>query len=293
MEPLLKQTDADHGRLYASVNPILCKFIDSEERRQDDFKTKILKYVESYSFLTQLVVYDDTRLEKLYVVLKFIINENLIKNIGSALPELRGDVSLQWYRLEKTYEGGILLSHDEKSLKLIDDYGTPNQPEVLKSLSDVIKAINDKFGGNISAADTIAIEQWVSVLKNDSLLRDIAKENSFEDFFKQFEKRFLDVVIEDNEVNRVLVKQIYTNPEFQRDLIISAAQLYHGWVKTNSLPPITPTDPARNRQIFRQTIYSCKGFVHWLDLYANEAALDFLIDNFDKKGVKELKLLAS
>ena len=78
-KPITKQTDADHGRLYAAVNPILHGFIDSEEKVQDNFKTKILKYIESYSFLTQLVTYDDTRLEKLYVVLKFIINERLDK----------------------------------------------------------------------------------------------------------------------------------------------------------------------------------------------------------------------
>ncbi len=80
-KPLSKQTDADHGRLYAAIDPILRRFTDTEEKVQDAFKTKITKYIESYSFLTQLVSYNDTRLEKLYVVLKFLINENLIKNI--------------------------------------------------------------------------------------------------------------------------------------------------------------------------------------------------------------------
>ncbi len=85
--------------------------------------------------------------------------------------------------------------------------------------------------------------------------------------------------------NQTLVKRIYTEPEFQKELIISASKLYHGWIKTNNLPPITPTDPARNREIFRQTIYLCKGFIYWLDLYLNETGLDFMIDSFDKKDV--------
>ena len=67
--------------------------------------------------------------------------------------------------------------------------------------------------------------------------------------------------------------------------------MYHGWVKSNTLPPITPSNPARNRQLFRQTVYRCKGFVHWLDLYLNENALDFMVDSFDRKGVKEIKIL--
>ena len=288
---LSKQTDADHGKLYAAVNLILSRFIDSDEKLQDDFKTKIVKYIENYSFLTQLVPYDDTKLEKLNAVLKFIINENFIKNIGSTIPELKGDISLQWYRLEKTYEGNILLGNVEGSLILGDDYGTPKEPEVLTSLSEVIKAINDKLGDTFSAADTLAIEEWISYLKNDPLLRKIARENSFDDFFKQFEKRFLAIVIENDEQNQLLVKRIFADPEFKIELIKSASFLYYGWVKTNQLPPITPADPARNREIFRQTIYTCKGFIHWLDLYLNEDALDFLIDSYDKKNVNEIKIL--
>jgi hypothetical protein len=129
------------------------------------------------------------------------------------------------------------------------------------------------------------------VIKNDQLLREIAKENTFKDFFKQFEKRFLDVAIGTDEWNQALVKRTYSEPEFQKELLILASHLYFEWAKSNNLPPITPTNPARNREIFRQTIYRCKGFVHWLDLYLNENGLDFVIDSFDKKGVRDIKLL--
>ena len=288
-KPESKQTDADHGRLYSITNPILTRFIDAEEKIQDDFRVKIKKYIESYSFISQLIRYDDTNLEKMYAVLKFIVNENLIKNVGSQIPELRGDVSLQWYRLEKTHEGGILLG-EGGSLTMGTSYGAPKSPEVLTSLSEVIRSLNEVFGG-FGDADTISLVGWFEEVKKDPILREIAKENSFEDFFKQFEKRFLNVIISSDDANQTLVKRIYTEPDLQKQLVIGASQLYHGWIKSNGLPPITPTDPARNRQIFRQTIHQCKGKVHWLDLYLNEAGLDFMIDNFDKKSVKEIKIL--
>ncbi len=290
-KPLSKQTDADHGRLYASINPILNKFADADEKTQDEFKIKISRYVEGYSFLTQVIPYDDTKLEKMFVVLKFLINENLIRNLGTTIPELKGDVSLQWYRLEKTHEGEILMGTGG-SLRLGDDYGSPKQPEVLTSLSEVIKVVNDRFGGSFTGADAISLEEWLVVLKNDQLLREIAKENSFQDFYRIFEKRFLDIVIS-NDSNQTLVKRIYSEPAFQKELIIGASQIYHGWIKSNNLPPITPTDPARNREIFRQTIHRCKGSISWLDMYLNREGLDFMIDNFDKKEVKEIKLLSS
>jgi len=291
-KPKSLQVDADLGKLYASVNPILNRFDDILEKSQDDFKTKISKYIEAYAFLTQLVPYDDTNLEKLYVVLKFIINENLIKNAGSEIPEIKGDISLQWYRLEKTHEGGILLG-EGRGLRAGDDYGSPKPPEVLTSLSEVIKALNDKFGGTISGADSISIEEWLKELKNDELLRQIAKENSFDDFFRHFEKKFMQVIIESEGSSQALVKRVYDDIAFQKELVIGASQLYHEWVKTNNLPPITPSNPAKNRQIFRQTIHQCKGYVKWLDLYLNEEGIDFMIDSFDHDKVKNIQILTS
>ena len=224
------------------------------------------------------------------MLLKFIVNENLIQNAGAGLPELKGDVSLQWYKLEKTHEGGILLDSGG-GLKMGSSYGTAKPPEILTSLSEVIRSLNEVFGGSFSGADKISLEAWFEELKNDLILREIARENPFNDFFVQFEKRFLKVVVQSDDQNQTLVKRIITEPELQKQLVIGASQLYHGWVKSNGLPPIMPSDPARNRQIFRQTIHQCKGSVHWLDLYLNEAGLDFMNDNFDRKSVKEIKLL--
>ena len=288
-KPQSKQTDADHGRLYATTTPILNKFGDADEKVQDDFKLKISRFVESYSFLSQIISYKDTNFEKLFAILKFIITANLIKNVGSGIPELKGDISLQYYRLEKTHEGGILLGQGT-GLKMGTSYGTPQPPEPLTSLSAVINSLNEIFGGTINDADKISIENWFEEVKNDTLLREIAKENTFEDFYKQFEKKFLDVVISSNS-NQSLVKRIYTDTELQKQLVVGASQVYHSWVKSNGLPPITPSDPARNRQIFRQTIHKCKGTIQWLDLYLNEAGLDFMIDSFDRESVKDIKKL--
>jgi type I restriction enzyme R subunit len=222
--------------------------------------------------------------------LRFIINDPPIKYTGSGIPELKGDVSLKWYRLEKTHEGGILLG-EGKNLTMSASFGASKEPEKLTSLSEVIRALNQIFGETITDADKISIEEWFKKLKNDDILREIAKENSFEDFYKQFEKKILDVIIEPDDTNQSLVKRIYAIPELQKELVLGISQIYHSWVKSNGLPPITPTDPARNRQTFRRTIHKCKGTVLWLDLYLNEAGLDFMLDSFDRNTVKEIKIL--
>ena len=294
---LSEQTDADLGRLYAAVDPVLTKILDltTEGKNLDLFKAKISKYIESYSFLSQIILYDDTQLEKLFGFLKFLFTENLIQNIGSTIPELNGDVSLKWYRLEKTHEGTISLGEEDHSVTLDADYGTSKKPDVLTSLSDIIRKMNERFGGNFSDGDSISLESWIKKLKDDPELRIIAqnKKNTFQDFFRHFEEKFMDVLSLADEPNQILVDRIYKTAEFQKQLIMGASQLYYEWAKENHLPPITPSNPARNRAIFRETIYKCKGFVNWLDLYLNKDAIDFMIDSFDRKQVKEIKLLTS
>lgn len=292
-KPRHLQNDTDLGKLYAAVGPILTRFTDAQLVDQVNFKLKLVHYLEAYSFLAQIAVYDDINLEKLFAITKFLANENLIPEIGAQIPELRGDISLQWYRLEKTHEGSIALAENTPPITLVEDKGRPKTPDVPVSLSEVIRTINEAFEGQFTDADTIAVEEWRKLLENDLELREIAKVNVFEDFLKHFETKFRDVIISSYDMHTALVSRIFSNPQLQKELVIAAATFYHKWVKSNNLPPITPTNPAQNRLIFKQTIHRCKGFVNWLDLYLNKEALDFMIDNFDRVNVKEIKLLTS
>ena len=122
--------------MYASTNALTDRFSDADEKVQDDFRVKIRKFIESYSFLSQIIRYDDTNYEKLYALLRFVINDPPIKYTGSAIPELKGDISLRWFRLEKTHEGGILLG-EGRNLSLGTSFGAPKEPEKLTSLSSL------------------------------------------------------------------------------------------------------------------------------------------------------------
>jgi len=93
-KPLSSQTIADHGKLYALMNPVLNRFDDVNEMDKDEFKLKLVEYIEAYSFLSQVVSYDDTTLEKMFVFSRFLASKDLLPGINSELPELRGDISL-------------------------------------------------------------------------------------------------------------------------------------------------------------------------------------------------------
>ena len=285
------QTDSDLGKLYASMDPVIDRYNDTKEPQQDEFRTKLVKYIEAYSFLTQVVPYDDTKLEKLFVVCRFLAHEKVLQIIGSQIPELRGDISLQWYRLEKTHEGDISIGKKIRPLVAGDEYGTTKPPEIPTSLSELIRLLNERFGGPFSDADIVTIEEWENLLKNMPELRVMAQENEFSDFLRHFEAKFQEIMLSSMDQNQNLVSRVFSNPEFRREITIKAAEQYHKWARMPELPPITPGNTWQNRHLFRQTIHRCKGFVHWIDLYLNKDALDFLMDSFDKQKVKEIKIL--
>ena len=107
-KPRSHQDMTDHGKLYAIIDPVKDRFDDKEELQQDEFKQNLAKYIEIYALVSQILVFDDTNLEKLFVVAKFIINDDdFLRGKGPKLPELKGDVLLEWYRLEKTRDRHI------------------------------------------------------------------------------------------------------------------------------------------------------------------------------------------
>jgi hypothetical protein len=100
--------------------------------------------------LSQVVSYVDTKFEKLFVLGRFLTSKNLLPEISVQLPELKGDVLLQYYRLEKTYQGDISGIGEERSLVARNDLDKSNSPDVLITLSNVIQTINEKFRGEVS-----------------------------------------------------------------------------------------------------------------------------------------------
>ena len=294
-KPSSKHEIHDQGMLYSKVNGIIERFGDADEKDQDRLKILLIKYVESYSFLSFVLRYNDTNLEKLFVVVKFLRNGNLLRGIGFAEPNLTGDMSLQYYRLEKTHEGDISLDNSKKSMKLTESTGTVKTPDVMTTLSNIIEAINQKFGADIrvSDAERIVILKWLEDLLKDPELRLIAENNkSKDDFMRQFEARLKQKMRQSPEENQNLVEKIYGADDLLKTIITLAGDPYHKMAQTNTLPPIRPCNPYENRLQFGNRIHDCENSVKWIDLYLNKDGIEFLLQR-KSESVKEIKILTS
>jgi len=275
------------------ISPIVSTYDDLDDVKQDKFRLNLRRFTKNYSFLCQITNYENTDFEGLYVfgvhLLKFLKGSQHYDYAPDP-----GDLTLKQLRLVKTGTHSINL--DESSGELVSNatIATPQIPEKLVYLSEIIKIINDRNGGYIfSPEDKITVDEWNDVLQNMEELREYALDNDYEYFQSYFEKQFNKIVTHSYDSNPKLVSRYFDDEKMKNEITKKAAQLYFKWIQENNIPPITKSTPALNRMNYRQTIGKCKGHIRWTDRYFGEDTLKYLMDGMDLESVKEVKLLAS
>lgn len=123
----------------------------------DLFRKNLQSFVRLYEFLSQIVPYEDHELEQLCVYAKYLhplLRMDRLQQDDVDVSELQ----LSHYRLSKRAEHQLRLSEEsgDYTLKPGSDVGSgkPHDPEK-KHLSEVIEALNDIFGAELSNDDQL------------------------------------------------------------------------------------------------------------------------------------------
>jgi type I restriction enzyme, R subunit len=275
------------------VVPIISVYDALDDVKQDEFRLNLRRFTKNYSFLSQIVTYVNPDFEGLYIfgihLLKFLKGNEHYDHV----PE-PGDLTLKQYRLIKTGTHSIPLDENPGELVSNATLATPQVPEKLAYLSEVIRIINDRNGGYaFTPEDKITVDEWRENIENMENLREYAQDNDIEYFQSYFTKEFNRVVTRSYESNPKLVLRYFSDEKIKNEINKKSSELYFKWVHENNIPAITKSTPALNRMSYRQTIGKCKGHIHWVDRYFGEDTLEFLINGMNSDNVKEIKLLAS
>ncbi len=107
-----QQTSGDIGKLQGKIKPALDRFQSLSAERQDMFKSTLARFNRIYAFITQVCRLFDKDIHKFSVYAKFLLMQ-LPK--GSTERVIVDDkVLLEYYRLEKDFEGSIDLEPTEE-----------------------------------------------------------------------------------------------------------------------------------------------------------------------------------
>jgi type I restriction enzyme R subunit len=162
-----------------------------------------------------------------------LLPTKLPKREGGSLIDLDDDVTLTYYRMDKTFEGSVALPVGEQQIiRGASDVGTgkPNE-ENLSPLSTVIDAINKRFGTNFAEGDRLLMVPALEDLSADATLETQAKTNTLDNFRHAFEPAAIDAILNRNQRNGEITEQFMGNPELRRMMLDAMVLDYYQRVR--------------------------------------------------------------
>lgn len=208
----------DQGKLYAYIDPAIDRYEVLEEEQQDEFKNSLTTFVRLYSFLSQILPFQDVDLEKFYTYGRFLLTK-LPKTDPTDRLKLDNEVALEYYRLQKIGDGDLVLQiQGQYGLDPVTEAGISRAKDEKAKLSDIIAVLNDKYGTEFNDADRLFFEQIEEELYNNEDLELRAKNNPIENFKYAFDEVFINKLIERMDSNQEIFDKIMENNEFKNDV---------------------------------------------------------------------------
>jgi len=217
--PKRRQSPGDHKAMNALLDQAVARFRqlqDSEEEEAELWRGKLQAFRNLYSFLSQVIPYQDSDLEKLFTYLR---------HLALKLPKRRSgpgylfdeEVELDYYRLQKISEGSISLNEGyAKPLDGPREVGSGMVREEHVSLSRLIDIINQRFGGELNEADQLFFDQLAEAASQNESLQKAAQVNSLDKFQLVFQQVIESIFIERMELNEELFTDYMAKPDLQQ-----------------------------------------------------------------------------
>ncbi len=223
---LLAADMKSHGKVYAALDPAVERFTSLVEEDRLGFKDALDKFVRTYSFLSQVVTFGDTKLERDYTYCRALAAR--LRDAASVERlDLGSEVELTHLKTEMTFTGSLTLDAEAGEVKAIFGEGRgPRAETPLEHLSEIVAELNERFGLNLDDRDQLLFDQFEATWVADPDVVAQAKGNSLENFRLVFDNRFMGTVVSRMDENEAIFKRILDDEEFRSVLM----DLYAGRV---------------------------------------------------------------
>lgn len=167
-----KQDERAMGRMTSVLKPVANRYNlkNSEERYQ--FRRLVRSLIRWYSYVSQVTRMFDTDMHKEYLFLSYLIGL-LPANVEDPV-DLDGKLKLEYYKLQKTYEGEILLEHQDGQYVPATQKAMQGRQQK-STLDEILEKINEKYKGAFTDADRVMIDALHAKLISDKKLGSSAR----------------------------------------------------------------------------------------------------------------------
>ena len=205
----------DHRKMNAILDAVIQVFIGCAEEEQEQFYELLSAYRNLYAFLSQIIPYQDSQLERLYT---------FVRNLLAKLPPpggrqrfvLDNEVALQFFRLQQMAEGSIdLTDGDVDPLKGPTDVGTAGTKSHEEALSSIVDHLNERFGTEFTEADQLFFDQIRATAESNESIAEVALANNLENFSAYLNNILDELFVERMDGNEEIFDRVITDAHFR------------------------------------------------------------------------------
>lgn len=220
------------GRMTSALLPVTERYNKKTQNERYQFRRQLRSLVKWYGYISQIVRMYDRELHKEYLFCSYLLR--LLPNEPTEMIDLEGKLKLEYYKLQKTYEGSIELDTVKGIYEPAGQKGAAGQ-EQKEPLEEIIEKINQRFKGQFTDADRVLLTALQSRLMKDKKLKRKAQSSDPQIFTESiFPSVFQDAAMESYMESQETYSTLFENRS-KYDAIMSALAeiLYREMRRTN------------------------------------------------------------
>jgi len=214
-----RQSALDHQAMNAALDPAVSRFTVRQKDNEEEaelWRGKVQALLNLYGFLSQVIPYQDSDLERLYVFLRHLAAKLPRRKSGPAY-QFDDEVRLEYYRLQKISEGSISLQEGQaRPLDGPSEVGSGVVRPQPVPLSQLIDVVNDRFGTDFNPADQLFFDQIVAAAVLDDGMRQAAAVNPKDKFELVFRNLLEKLFVERMDQNEEIFVRFMNDVPFQK-----------------------------------------------------------------------------
>ncbi len=226
---------ATQDKLHAALAPVVDRYQAASEEERLDFRSQLTDYVRLYAFVSQVISFVDTELEKLYVFSRLLLRKLPVSR--DRLPvEIYKSIDIDSYRIQQTSKGKISLPRGTIEIEPIG----PKEPFIivpdeLEPLSQIIKRLNEQFGTDFTEDDKVCIRELEQRLESNAALEASVRANTPENARLTFDHVVSDLLQDMIERHFKFYKQVTDDEAFAKIFLDWLFERYYA-KKSRQLP---------------------------------------------------------
>jgi type I restriction enzyme, R subunit len=187
----------------------------------DVFRKDLGSFVRAYDFLSQIIEYDDTDLEKRSVFFRHLIP--WLKSENAKDPIDLSSVQLTHYRLSDLGKRHVKLSEsgEEDKLRPLTEIGarTPREP-AQAMLSELVSHMNSLFEGELTDADLVNYAYHIrdKMLESENLAQQAATNTKEQFALGDFDNEMMDAVLAGLDNYQSMASQVLSSEKVKKGL---------------------------------------------------------------------------